>query len=146
MTLHYFSSKEFCNSYIAEVNGIKNVLPNKYISNTSLTLMFLDIVRYCIGEPIYINSGYRSVALNRKVGGARNSYHTLGLAADIRGAIDCNQIRDFIENHTLDDISIRSLLKEYICYPTFVHIAIDTEKINYIYKLHDYCFGDSLPL
>lgn len=33
--------------------------------------------------PIIINSGYRTTEVNRMVGGARNSYHTYGLAADI---------------------------------------------------------------
>lgn len=36
--------------------------------------------------PIYISSGYRSPALNQKVGGAKKSAHMLGLAADIHVA------------------------------------------------------------
>ena len=36
------------------------------------------------GEPIVINSGYRSPQLNRKVGGAANSNHLTGCAVDIR--------------------------------------------------------------
>lgn len=36
------------------------------------------------GEPIYINSGYRSPEHNRKIGGAPNSFHVKGQAADIR--------------------------------------------------------------
>ena len=36
------------------------------------------------GEPIIINSGYRSPQLNRKIGGAANSNHLTGCAADIR--------------------------------------------------------------
>ena len=35
-------------------------------------------------EPIIINSGYRSPAVNRAVGGAQNSNHLTGCAADIR--------------------------------------------------------------
>lgn len=34
-------------------------------------------------QPMIINSGYRSEKLNHFVGGAKNSYHTRGLAADI---------------------------------------------------------------
>ena len=37
-------------------------------------------------EPIIINSGFRSEAVNRAVGGARNSNHLTGCAADIRVA------------------------------------------------------------
>ena len=36
------------------------------------------------GEPIIINSGYRSPQLNRKIGGAPNSNHLTGCAVDIR--------------------------------------------------------------
>ena len=36
------------------------------------------------GEPIIINSGYRSPQLNRKIGGAANSNHLTGCAVDIR--------------------------------------------------------------
>ena len=36
------------------------------------------------GVPIIINSGYRSPQLNRKIGGAPNSNHLTGCAADIR--------------------------------------------------------------
>ena len=38
------------------------------------------------GEPIIITSGYRSVELNRKVGGVATSNHLTGCAVDIRVA------------------------------------------------------------
>ncbi len=42
-------------------------------------------LRYSDGShPIVINSGYRSEEVNRKVGGAPNSNHLTGCAADIR--------------------------------------------------------------
>ena len=34
--------------------------------------------------PIIVNSGYRNEAVNRKVGGVKNSQHLFGQAADIR--------------------------------------------------------------
>lgn len=34
-------------------------------------------------KPVKINSGYRTIAHNKAVGGASNSYHTKGMAADI---------------------------------------------------------------
>ena len=36
------------------------------------------------GKPIVVSSGYRSWALNQKVGGSKNSDHMYGCAADIR--------------------------------------------------------------
>lgn len=43
----------------------------------------LEPLRQHFGKPISINSGYRCPELNRAVGGARNSYHMKGRAADI---------------------------------------------------------------
>lgn len=43
----------------------------------------LQKLRSRLGKPIIINSGYRSEAHNKKVGGASKSYHLTGDAADI---------------------------------------------------------------
>ena len=43
----------------------------------------LEPARAVVG-PIIINSGFRNKAVNRRVGGVRNSQHLLGQAADIR--------------------------------------------------------------
>lgn len=52
------------------------------VSNTLLRV--LDSLRDKIGEPIYINSGYRTPKHNKEVGGSKLSYHMYGMAADIR--------------------------------------------------------------
>lgn len=39
--------------------------------------------RACGNRPITINSGYRTYQHNKNIGGASNSYHLYGLAADI---------------------------------------------------------------
>jgi uncharacterized protein YcbK (DUF882 family) len=46
----------------------------------------LQELRDALGCPIYISSGYRCSAHNRRVGGSRNSQHMLGKAADIKVA------------------------------------------------------------
>jgi len=48
------------------------------------TLAVLEAVRTHFGKPTIINSGCRCPEYNAKVGGAPNSQHTLGRAADIR--------------------------------------------------------------
>lgn len=58
----------------------------------SLTMLvdnLLDPVRLLWGAPVRVNSGYRSPALNRAVGGAANSHHLRGMAADI--TVGCNE-------------------------------------------------------
>ena len=44
----------------------------------------LDAFRERVGEPVYINSGIRCAAHNAAVGGADDSRHMYGDAADIR--------------------------------------------------------------
>ena len=43
----------------------------------------LQKIRDHFGKAVTINSGYRTVTYNKKVGGAANSYHMRGMAADI---------------------------------------------------------------
>ena len=43
----------------------------------------LQVIRDYFGKPIKINSGYRSPEHNRSIGGAKNSQHVKGRAADI---------------------------------------------------------------
>lgn len=45
---------------------------------------FLNQLRLRFGKPLIVTSGYRSPEHNKAVGGVANSYHTQGLAADIR--------------------------------------------------------------
>ena len=45
--------------------------------------LLLEPARVIVG-PIIINSGFRCEAVNRRVGGVRNSQHLIGQAADIR--------------------------------------------------------------
>ena len=47
-------------------------------------LVKLIELRKILERPVYINSGYRCPGYNQKVGGVVNSYHCIGLAADIK--------------------------------------------------------------
>lgn len=51
---------------------------------SKMLLTVLETLRNKIGEPIYINSGYRTPEHNKAVGGSKLSYHMYGMAADIR--------------------------------------------------------------
>ena len=53
----------------------------------------LDPIREAWGNPIAVNSGYRSYALNIAVGGSPSSQHLTGEAADITtGSLGGNQL------------------------------------------------------
>jgi zinc D-Ala-D-Ala carboxypeptidase len=78
----YFTLEELTVSHVK----LKNVPGINELSNLTLLVHnLLDPAREMFGEAITINSGYRSPAVNKAVGGAQKpiSQHTKGQAADI---------------------------------------------------------------
>ena len=58
----------------------------------------LQALRYHFGRSIIITSGYRSASHNLRIGGARDSFHVRGMAADIQiSGITPRQVYDAIE-------------------------------------------------
>jgi len=53
-------------------------------NNLQILAVQLQALRDYIKVPIIINSAYRSPKYNKLIGGADNSYHMKGMAADIR--------------------------------------------------------------
>lgn len=80
----YFTIEELCASDTAQRRGIDN-RPSAAIAGKLQTLIeqLLDPIRAAWGGPIAVNSGYRSPALNKAVGGVSTSQHLRGEAADI---------------------------------------------------------------
>lgn len=82
-----FKLSEFFESIAADRNGIKNEpsLDEKATVVRNINLLVdnvLDPVRDAVHTPIIITSGYRSPQVNKLVGGANNSQHMSGCAAD----------------------------------------------------------------
>jgi hypothetical protein len=89
----YFGLKELSRSAVAERQHIDNE-PTYEDMRRMCYLMeeCLDPIREAWGNPIMVNSGYRSRALNEAVGGAPTSQHLTGEAADITtGSIGGNK-------------------------------------------------------
>ena len=66
-------------------------LPNKPTETETANLQalvtnVLQPLRDLYDKPIKVNSGYRSAAVNRAIGGATNSQHSKGEAADLDAA------------------------------------------------------------
>ena len=78
----YFTIKELTKTN----TGLDNAPDEQAIANLiQLVDNVLDPLRKLYGKPIRVNSGYRSEAVNKAVGGAKNSQHNYGFAADITG-------------------------------------------------------------
>lgn len=79
----HFTIAEMTISETAARQGIDNTPSLAVIDNLKLTAATLEQIRTLVGKPVIVTSGYRSPAVNKAVGGASNSAHVLGLAADI---------------------------------------------------------------
>lgn len=55
---------------------------NRVMLHSDLFKLLVKL-RLALGQPIYINSGYRCKAENDRVGGTSSSYHIFGMAVDI---------------------------------------------------------------
>lgn len=82
----------------------------------------LEKIRNHFKSPCTINSGYRTPSWNAKVGGAGNSYHCKGMAADIRVKnVTPKKIAEYaseiMENHG-----------GVILYTNFVHVDVREHK------------------
>lgn len=81
----YFTLNELTRSNVAMRLGLANLPDAQAVKELrSLIANVLDPLRRAWGAPIIVTSGYRSVRLNKAVGGAARSQHLLGQAADIR--------------------------------------------------------------
>jgi zinc D-Ala-D-Ala carboxypeptidase len=79
----HFSLQELILSQAAVRQKIDNRPTLAIVGNLRMLALVLEQVRSVAGVAITVSSGYRSVAVNAAIGGAKNSAHCLGLAADI---------------------------------------------------------------
>ena len=133
----HFTLGELCKTSVKTADG--NIPSHVHIENLKRLCRWLERLRqrYNLNikekiknkndEPIIINSGYRSPAVNKAVGGAPNSNHLTGCAADIR----CLGIEQALRYATtLLDISDESkedfdeLLIEKSSRSIWVHFAV----------------------
>lgn len=83
----YFDINEFLRSETALKKRIDNTPTSWEVIENLLDLaFFLDGIRQAWGSGIIVTSGFRSILLNKAVGGVEGSQHIYGLAADIKPA------------------------------------------------------------
>lgn len=129
--MKYFTLEELSKSATAKRLGIDNT-PTTLIQSNLKALVdnVLDPLRAKWGAPIIVTSGYRSERLNKAVGGAANSQHTKGQAADIRTVSDSR-----VDNMRLLQCLLTSGLRfdQVICEypdaygrPDWIHISFNS--------------------
>jgi len=79
---NYFTLEEFIFSKTASRYGIDNSPGRGMIGTLISTAEKMDKVRELLGQPIIVNSAYRSPELNKKIGSISSSQHVKGQAVD----------------------------------------------------------------
>ena len=114
-----FTISELIKSDVAIKNNINNMPDLKSLDNL-LNLIFyvLQPLRDKLKKPIIISSGFRCAHVNQLVGGAINSQHLCGKAADFKvSGMTIQQTIDFIKK---SGIEYDQLINEY---DRWVHIS-----------------------
>lgn len=106
--IKYFTLSEFINSKTAKRLSIDNMPTFEAVDNLNRLADYLDKIREKLGKPILVNSGFRCPMLNKAVGGAANSQHLKGLAADIV----CSDM-DMLEKVIIETGGYDQLIKEH---------------------------------
>jgi len=124
-----FTLAELVHSTTADKRGIKNVFDEKVVDNLErLCKEVLQPIRNEYDHSISINSGYRCMALNNAVGGAKTSQHLSGEAVDISctatsKAYLFRMIEDMIKDGR---IKVGQLIWEYgtKTEPNWIHVSL----------------------
>ena len=121
--MKYFTMNELTASATAKRLGIPNIPSFRETENLRLLVEnVLDPLRESWGAPVIVTSGFRSKLLNEMVGGASNSQHTTGMAADIRTLSDLPQDNErLFELARRMDLPFDQLIDEYRY--NWVHIS-----------------------
>lgn len=123
-------TKNFTQREFKSRDGSK--MPEGVLCNIKDLADNLQVLRDFLGEPIRINSAYRSEAHNKAIGGSKTSQHLLGKAADIKVKdIDTKDLYLIIESLILDEQMTDGGLG---LYDTFVHYDIRGTKARWDYR------------
>ena len=112
-----FKWSEFTHSDTAERLHINNEVTTWEVRDNIIALVddILQPLRDAWGGPLFINSGYRCLELNKAVGGVPTSQHVLGQAADV-GCSDPIALARLAKRMNLD-------YDQCIIYDSFVHFS-----------------------
>ena len=130
---NYFTMEELTYSSTALRMGWRNKTTNEAEENlVSLREKVLNPTREHMGIPIYVTSGFRSLDVNREIGGAPKSQHMKGQAADISTRTVSKNIEMF--KYIRDNLVFDQLILENE--GGWVHVSYVTRRKNRGEVLH----------
>jgi zinc D-Ala-D-Ala carboxypeptidase len=125
----HFTLEEMTKSQTGSRKAIENIPGEKEIESLKLLCEnVLEKVRVHFGRPVTVNSGYRGPKLNKAIGGAKNSQHMTGQAADIEIAGMSNKVLFCWIRDNLDfDQLILEFHKEGVPDSGWVHVSWNSQ-------------------
>ena len=132
MISEHISYKEGVYSITATRRGINNDPSNGQLANMELIAeKVFEPLRKWVGGPIKINSFFRSVKLNKAIGGSSKSQHCKGQAIDIDdtfGVVANSDMYNYIKNN----LDFDQLIWEFgdDDNPNWVHVSYVSEEDN----------------
>ncbi|MGE8307258.1 MULTISPECIES: D-Ala-D-Ala carboxypeptidase family metallohydrolase [Pseudomonas] len=115
----HFTLDEMTVSQIAAREGLDNTPTPEALANLQVLCGALETIRALFGAPVIVSSGYRSSALNQRIGGSPKSQHVQGLAADFT-VIDVSP-RDTVRKICDSDVPFDQLILEF---DRWVHLSV----------------------
>jgi len=123
----HFDLSEFIRSDYAKRNGINNIPNAEQTENLrELCINILEPLRNHFQIPILLSSGFRCDALNKAIGGAKNSQHTTGEAVDIDHDMSANVVNNkMIFDYIKANLTFDQMIWEHgtKLNPDWVHVS-----------------------
>jgi len=133
----HFTIEEMCFSDYAIRHELDNTPDEAITANlTRLCNDMLEPIRAMLNEPLHINSGYRSPAVNIGVGGvlptanSRGSQHLYGEAADVILANHKGDLQELVKAYNAiknSDLQFHQLIFEA---NSWIHVSVPPDGVN----------------
>ena len=125
----FISYRESVNSDYAKQKGIANKPNEDDIANMVLLAEnVFEPLREWVGEPIKVNSMFRSEELNSALKGSKTSSHLKGQAVDITSLGGKSNLEMF--HYIKDNLDFDQLIWEFGVEPKWLHVSYVSEKEN----------------
>ena len=116
---------------------------------SGLATRCLEPLRLDVGVPLHVNSGYRSKALNQRVGGAKTSQHRLGLAADLVPVLPTPAAEMSFRERVAAEMAAQTglVLRASVSGPglVFAWVVLHLEAFDIDQVIHEYGEGPGRP-
>ena len=126
---NFISFKEATHSNYAQENGISNKPKAEHIKNMELLAeKVFEPLREWVGNPIKVNSMFRSEELNTALRGSHTSSHMQGKAMDITSIDGKTNLEMF--HYIKNNLDFDQLIWEYGTEPRWLHVSYENKKDN----------------